>query len=75
LAKGTHYATLFSSYAIVKVVGGGSLFAFVWYPPKGIIIYFKMRLVFLYTLLGLPADAHYPVSINHSIDEKNELIL
>jgi len=56
-------------------VGGGSLFAFVWYPPKGIIIYFKMRLVFLYTLLGLPADAHYPVSINHSIDEKNELIL
>jgi len=55
-------------------LGGVSLFAFVWYPPKGIIIYLKMRLVFLYTLLGLPAAA-LPVSINHSIDEKNELIL
>ncbi len=61
MAKGAHCPTLFSSYAVVKVWGGAFTLCICLVPSQeyDFIIYLKMRLVFLYTLLGLHAAAQY----------------
>jgi hypothetical protein len=55
------WPTLFSSYAACHGLGGVFTLCICLVPSQeyDFIIYLKMRLVFLYTLLGLPAAAHY----------------